>query len=83
MKIRLLLFLFLTIGVSFTFAQKEYPLVTIQDIQYRDSSDIFGFRPSLKTGDTVRVRGQVMVNPLVDASTNRTPILYVGAYWQD
>lgn len=86
MKIRLLLSLFLTVGVSFTFAQlqkttTEYPLVSIHDIQYRDSSDIFGFRPSLKTGDTVRVRGQVMVNPLVDAEANRNTILYYSARW--
>ena len=85
MKIRLLLFLFLTVGVSFSFAQlkktTEYPLVSIHDIQYIDNVGVNGFVPSIHTGDTVRVRGAVMVNPLVDANTNRTPILYVGAYW--
>jgi hypothetical protein len=82
MKIRILLFLFLTVGVSFTFAQKEYPLVSIHDIQYIDNVGTTGFVPSpLHLGDTVRVRGQVMINPLVDPNSNRTPILYVGAYW--
>ncbi len=81
MKIRILLFLFLTVGVSYTFAQKVYPLISIHDIQYINNVGTNGFVPSIHTGDTVRVRGQVMVNPVVDAETNRNPILYYGARW--
>jgi hypothetical protein len=86
MKVRLLLVLFFTIGVSFSFAQlkkttTEYPLVSIHDIQYIDNVGTNGFLPSVYTGDTVRVRGQVMVNTLVNAETNRIPILYYGSRW--
>jgi hypothetical protein len=80
MKLRLLLFLLL-VGASFSFAQKEYPLVSIHDIQYIDSVSSNGFVPSVYTGDTVRVRGAVMVNPVVDPNSDRNPILYYGARW--
>lgn len=80
MKLRLLLLLFV-VGASLNFAQKEYPLVTIHDIQYIDNVGTNGFLPSVHTGDTVRVRGAVMVNPVVDPNSNRNPILYYGTRW--
>ncbi len=80
MKLKLLLLLFFA-GASLTLAQKVYPLVTIHDIQYIDSVDTKGFRNSLLVGDTVRVQGAIMVRPLVDPDTARTPIMYYAQRW--
>ncbi len=80
MKIRLLLILLLT-GASLALAQSNYPLVTIHDIQFIDSADTKGFVASPLTNDTVRVRGVVMIRPLVDPTTNRQTVMYYGNRW--
>lgn len=87
MKFKLLLVFFM-IGTGLTLAQlgktkdtKEYPLISIHDIQYIDAVGDNGFVPSVHTGDTVRVRGAIMVSPMVDPTSNRTPIMYYGARW--
>lgn len=66
----------LSIGTSF--AQTEYPLVTIMDIMNIPDS-LHAVYPSPLKGDTVRVRGAVMVRPTIAASGDRRTILYVGA----
>jgi hypothetical protein len=80
MKFRLLLFLLIA-GAGMIFAQSQYPLVSIHDIQYIDSVNTKGFINSTLAGDTVRVRGTIMVRPLVDPDTSREPILYIGSRW--
>ncbi len=82
MRIRLLLLTLISI-VGLAFAQSQYPLVSIHDIQYIDSVATKGFVNSPLANDTVRVRGVVMVRPLVDPSVDslRTPIMYYGARW--
>ena len=77
MKRSLLLALFLLCS-GLIFAQ-QYPLVTIQDIQFVADTTIDP--PSPLTGDTVEVRGTVMVSPLVDPSTDRRPIIAAGPRW--
>ena len=77
MKKSLLLAMFLLCS-GLIFAQ-QYPLVTIQDIQFVSDTTIDP--PSPLTGDTVEVRGAVMVSPLVDPSTDRRPIIAAGARW--
>ena len=77
MKKNLLLAMFLLCS-GWIFAQ-QYPLVTIQDIQFVADSTIDP--PSPLTGDTVRVQGTVMVSPLVNPSTDRRPIIAAGARW--
>ncbi len=77
MKRSLLLAMFLLCG-GLIFAQ-QYPLVTIQDIQFVADTTIDP--PSPLTGDTVEVRGTVMVSPLVDPSTDRRPIIAAGPRW--
>jgi hypothetical protein len=80
MKIKLLVILLL-IGFSMTFAQKQYPLVSIHDIQYVDSVGTKGWKASALTGDTVRVIGSIMIRPVVDPESNRTPTMYYGSRW--
>ncbi len=77
MKKSLLAALFLLCS-GLIFAQ-QYPLVTIQDIQFVE--DTTTDPPSPLTGDTVEVRGTVMVSPLVNPSTDRRPIIAAGARW--
>jgi hypothetical protein len=61
---------------------QEYPLVTIQDIQFLQDSVIQnGDAISPLWGDTVLVRGIVMVRPVVDPSTDRRRIIAAGARW--
>jgi hypothetical protein len=80
MKIKLL-FVVLFLASGFTLAQ-EYPLVTIQDIQYLPDSIIsIGDAPSPLLGDTVRFRGVVMVTPVVDPINDRRPVVWRGARW--
>ena len=80
MKMKLLLIL-LIIGFGTVMAQTNYPLVSIHDIQYIDSVESKGFMKSPLEGDTVRVRGVVMIRTLVDPDTSRTPIMYYGGAW--
>ena len=80
MKLRLLL-IFLVIGFSIGIAQKEYPLVSIHDIQYIDSVGTKGWSKSKLEKDTVRVRGVVMIRTLVDPDTNRNPIMSYSGAW--
>ncbi len=81
MKTRLL-FLFVLFAMVTQFAQTEYPLVTLRDIQYlADSVIAKGDAPSPLNGDTVRVRGVIMVSPVVDPSSNRHIIISAGGRW--
>ncbi len=80
MKMKLLLIL-LVIGFGMALAQSQYPLVSIHDIQYVDSVGTKGWAPSALTGDTVRVVGTVMIRPVVDPDTNRTPTMWYGPRW--
>ena len=80
MKLKLLMVL-LALGLGTVLAQSNYPLISIHDIQYVDSVGTKGFSPSIHTGDTVRVQGVVMIRPLIDPDTNRTPVMYYGARW--
>ncbi len=75
----LLLFILLLSG--FNFAQSQYPLVTIRDIQFIPDSLLTSDRPSPLNGDTVRVRGLVLVRPVVHPDTNRSVIISAGARW--
>jgi len=62
---------------------QSYPLVTIEDIQYQAPDSLLqnGDQPSPLNGDTVRVQGVVMIRPVVDAQTDRRPILRAGDFW--
>jgi len=73
-----LLFTLFFLCSGLIFAQ-QYPLVTIQDIQFVE--DTTTDPPSPLTGDTVEVRGTVMVSPLVNPSTDRRPIIAAGPRW--
>ena len=67
---------------SMNIMAQEYPLVTIQDIQFLQDSVIQnGDAISPLWGDTVLVRGIVMVRPVVDPSTDRRRIIAAGARW--
>jgi hypothetical protein len=81
MKIRVLIFTLLSfVGVAL--AQSQYPLVSLQDIQ-RPPDSLIGKTdpPSALNGDTVRVRGIIMVRPVVDPDTNRGTIISAGGRW--
>ena len=58
-------------------------LVTIEDIQYIPDSTLLntGDQPSPLNGQQVKVRGIVMVSPLVNPQTDRRPIMWSGARW--
>ncbi|MBT8381413.1 MAG: hypothetical protein KJO59_03535, partial [Ignavibacteria bacterium] len=73
--------IFFLFGLS-TFAQ-TYPLVTVEDIQFQSDSSLLanGDQPSPLNGDTVRVRGTVLVAPLVDPQNDRRVIVWAGAAW--
>ena len=76
---QLLCFTFLVlIGSSF-----PQSLVTIEDIQYQDSLSLVtnGDLPSPLNGQTVKVRGVVLVAPLVNSQTDRRRIIAAGARW--
>ncbi|HRI47363.1 MAG TPA: T9SS type A sorting domain-containing protein [Ignavibacteriaceae bacterium] len=80
MKLKYLLGM-LFFAATLSFAQ-EYPLVTIQDIQYLPDSVIAqGDAPSPLQGDTVRVRGVIMVAPVVDPIGDRRRIIAAGGRW--
>lgn len=73
--------LFTLILTSLSMAQ-VYPVVSIYDIQFLPDSVISqGDAPSPLDGDTVIVTGICMVSPLVDAQTDRRPIIAAGARW--
>ena len=80
MKMRYLM-LAIILFTGFSFAQ-QYPLVTLQDINFiHDSLNPSVWPDSPLTGDTVRVQGQVLVSPLVNAQTDRRIILSAGTRW--
>ncbi len=58
---------------------QQYPLVTLQDIQF--VADTTTDPPSPLNGDTVQVSGCVLVSPLVDPGTDRRPIIWAGTRW--
>ena len=80
---KLLPFLFFILFSGVLFAQ-TFPLVTIEDIQYLPDSVLInsGDQPSPLDGDTVQVKGVVMVRPVVDPQLDRRPIMWAGARWQ-
>lgn len=80
MKVRILL-LTLLVTAGFTLSQTQYPLVTIQDIQFVPDSLQGSDPPSPLNGDTVRVQGIVMVRPVIDPDTNRGVIISAGPRW--
>lgn len=75
------IFFFLLILAEFNFTQSQYPLVTIRDIQFIPDSLLTSDRPSPLNGDTVRVRGLVLVRPVIHPDTNRSVIISAGARW--
>ncbi len=80
MKMKLLVIL-LVMGFGITLAQSQYPLVSIHDIQYVDSVGTKGWSPSVLKDSIVRVVGTIMIRPVVDPDTNRTPTMYYGSRW--
>jgi len=58
-------------------------LVTIEEVQYQDSVSLLtnGDLPSPYNGQTVKLRGIVMVRPVVNAQTDRRPIMWAGTRW--
>jgi hypothetical protein len=79
-SLRICLFFFLVI-TGLSFGQNNYPLVTLHDINFiADTGNNWSLSPKL--GDTVRVRGTVMVSPIVNPITDRTPILSSSIGWQ-
>ncbi|MCC6548816.1 MAG: T9SS type A sorting domain-containing protein [Ignavibacteriaceae bacterium] len=81
MRSLLATFFILSVMMTELFAQ-TYPLVTLQDIQ-RVPDSLFGVSdpPSVIQGDTVRVRGVIMVRPVVDPATDRRRIIAAGGRW--
>ncbi len=76
----LLLILFLSVSL---FAQSQYPLVSIRDIQFQPLDSLAAGKDySPRLGDTVRVIGVVMIPPLDNPNTTRRPIMWAGARWQ-
>jgi len=66
-------------GLSFA---QQYPLVTLQDINFiHDSLNPSTWPNSPLAGDTVRVQGQVLVSPIIDPVNDRSTILYFGKAW--
>ncbi|NWF90034.1 MAG: hypothetical protein HXY50_11315, partial [Ignavibacteriaceae bacterium] len=80
MKIKFLLLFLFSLAIN-AYTQSEYPLVTIQDIQYIPDSLLGSDRPSPLNGDTVRVQGIVMVRPVIHPDTSRGVIISAGARW--
>ena len=78
MRFRLLLIM-LALGMGAVLAQ--YKTVSIHDIQYYDSVGTKNWQPSSYTNDTVKVVGIIMIRPLIDPDTNRTPVMYYGGRW--
>jgi len=66
--------------VGLNFAQQS---VTIEEVQYQDSVSLLtnGDLPSPLNGQTVKLRGVVMVSPLVNPQTDRRPIVWAGTRW--
>jgi hypothetical protein len=79
MKNFLLCSFFLLIAFSGVLLAQQYPLVTLQDIQFVE--DTTTDPPSPLNGDTVRVSGRVLVSPLVDPASDRRPIIWAGSRW--
>lgn len=81
MKMKGLLILYLLLVNVGIFAQ-PYPLVTLQDIQ-KPPDSLIGVTdpPSVLNGQIVRVRGLVMVQPVIDPVNNRGVIISAGARW--
>lgn len=81
MKMRSLFALILMLG-GLAMAQSNYPLVTLHDINFiHDSLNPSTWPNSPMAGDTVRVQGQILVSPLVNAQTDRRIILSAGTRW--
>jgi hypothetical protein len=79
MKAKIFLVLMLLM-IGYTYSQSQFPLVTIQDIQFVPDP-VVSDPPSPLNGDTVRFHGLVMVRPVIDPDTNRGVIISAGARW--
>ena len=79
---RSFLILFLIFSISL-FAQSQYPLYSIRDIQFQPPDSLAAGKDySPRLGDTVRVIGVVMIPTLDNPNTTRRPIMWAGARWQ-
>ncbi|GAB1348252.1 hypothetical protein MASR1M107_04640 [Ignavibacteriales bacterium] len=79
MKRYLFLFAFLLAGYGFS---QQYPLLTIQELTTTPDSLLSpGTEFSPYIGDTVRLRGMIMVKPVVDPSTDRRRVIAAGGRW--
>ncbi len=78
-----LLSLLFFIAFSEMLCAQTYPLVTIEDIQYQSPDSLMdnGDQPSPLLGDTVKVRGIIMVSPIVDPQNDRRPLIWAGGRW--
>lgn len=82
------MFLTVILGVmilSSNISAQNYPLVTLHDINYIADSLLPSFPPSPLAGDTVRLRGVVMVRTAVGSEQpgvgDRRPVIWAGARW--
>lgn len=87
MKKSLLVLFVLMAGLTTVFGQAKNPppylLKTISDIQYLPDTTIntVGDGRSPLQGDTVRIRGVVLVRPVVDPVSDRRRVIAAGARW--
>ena len=67
-----------------TFKVQNFIPHSIEEVQYQhpDSLLLYGDRPSPYNGQTIILRGVVMVDPVVDPVTDKRPIMWAGARWQ-
>ena len=80
MKMKALL-VFILLMTGFMFAQTSpYPLKTLQEVNFMPDSTT-GWPNSPLAGDTIRVQGMVLVQPIVDQLVDRRTILYYGYAW--
>lgn len=81
-----LMLILVVIIFSSNISAQSYPLVTLHDINYiADTTSLPSFPPSPLAGDTVRLRGVVMVRTVVGSEQpgvgDRRPVIWAGARW--
>lgn len=82
MKSTLLMFVFFFLALVVQL--NAQPLITIEEVQYIDSLTLvtYGDTASPYNNQIVKLRGVVMVRPVVDPQTDRRPIMWAGTRWQ-
>jgi hypothetical protein len=75
----LLVFILLITGCMFA-QTSQYPLKTLQEVNFMPDTTT-GWPNSPLAGDTIRVQGMVLVQPIVDQLVDRRTILYYGYAW--